>query len=207
MNDWENQPLGQAPTGADQVPLAAEGEPFEAFHIDDTTGPQPVPTLAPDTRRDYPTRKPKAYSSYQGRMTPQLFELPLEYQLFARAWGARHPLTDDPEIPAYGYESMDKLFSAWLHDCVLRDVIEDVDRPQPEYSWADLYWAQIPQRIQDRLIAQQQAELQQIMQTYRSAWLGSLKATPQKKSWTYDEIQALLTLEETEDDTHAPIRD
>lgn len=207
MENWENQPLGQAPTGVDQVPLAGDGEPFETFQIDDTTGPQPVPNLAPDARRDYPARKPKAYSPYQGRMTPQLYELPLEYQLFARAWGAKHPLNTDPDVPFYGYPSMEALFGAWLHDCILRDVTEDVDRPQPEYNWADLYWAQIPQRIQDRLLAQQQAELRQIMQTYRGAWLSSLKADPTKKAWTYDEIQALLTQEETEEDTHATIRD
>lgn len=200
MDDWENQPLGAPPSGADQVPITGEG--FEPFEIDDSTGAQPTPPLPADMGMDYPTGTKKSSSPYQGRMTPKLYELPLEYQLFARAWGAQHPLSSAGP-PNYGYPSVEALFGEWLADCVTRDVTEDVDRPQPQYNWGDLFWAQIPQRIQDRLLAQQQVALTQIMATYRSAWLGSLKAMTHKQSWTYDEIQAVLTQEISEEDGHA----
>ncbi len=169
----------------------------EGIILDDMTGPRPVPGVPTDGPAGGPRRNTRPRSLFQGRLTPQLYDIPLEYILFARAWGCGHPKENiaHPEAPDYGWGSVEALFSAWLTDVVHRDIVDDLDRETPEYQWDELFWAQLPVRLQARLLQQQQTQVAQILQTNRAVWLAELRDSG-KMQWSYDEVQALLTREE-----------
>ena len=110
-DDWENQPLGAPPDGADQIPIGGDGD--DGFTLDTGNAAQPVPSLPDMLGTASGTGNGRNRSPYQGRLTPVLYELPLDYLLFAKAWGAAHPYNDQAAIPPdYGYRSVETLFVA-----------------------------------------------------------------------------------------------
>lgn len=198
-DEWENRPLGAPPEGADQVPIQAD-DLIDGIQIDESAPAQPTPPLPPDEpeggrRRDR--------SPYQGRLSPTLYDIPTEYLLFARAWGAAHPAVPGTTEPNAGYGSSQALFAAWLGDCVMRDVLADVERSEPEYDWGAVFWANVPDRLQQRLFQRLQSDVRAVVATTRKTWLNALKASG-RQQWTYDElaqvIGQLATSEEDEED-------